>query len=246
MMRSSFLHRATLTRSQPEAKLLLDGFVGYIQTDGYQVYKNLDNMIQVGCWAHVRRKFNDVGFTTGLAAHAVIRCNKMFEVERKINELKLNPNERLLKREELLKPLMDEFYVWLDTIGECSGKLKEAVNYALNQKESLYRMLEDGRLQLSNNLAEQKIRPVAMGRKNYLFSTSERGAAANAIAYTLIETAKLNGIIPYEYLKYLFTHLPNTDFRRHPQLLEDFLPWSHNVKALCTTKTPLPVISLTA
>ena len=228
-------YRATLTRAQPEAELLLNGFVGYLQTDGYQVYKNLDNMIQVGCWTHVRRKFNDVGFTTGFAAHAVIRCNAMFEVERSLKEL--TPDKRVIKREELLKPLFDEFYVWLDTIDNPSGKLKTAINYAINQKLALYRVLDDGRLQLSNNLAEQKVRPVTLGRKNHLFSTSERGASANAIAYTLIETAKLNGLIPYEYLKYLFTHLPNTDFRRNPKALEDFLPWSLNILNNCTKKS---------
>ena len=194
-------------------------------------------MIQVGCWAHARRYFNDVGFTTGIAALAVILCNKMFKVERKIKKLNLEPDELKAKREELLKPLIDEFYVWLDTIGDCSGKLKTEVTYAKNQKAALYRLLDDGRLQLSNNLAEQKIRPFALGKKNHLFSTSERGADANAIAYTLIETAKLNGIIPYEYLKYLFTHLPNIDFQRHPELLEDFLPWADIIKNNCTLKS---------
>lgn len=224
-------YKSTLTRAQIEAELLLAGFEGYLHTDGYQVYKNLNNVDQIGCWAHVRRKFNDVGFTTGLAAKGVAYCNSMFDTERKLKDLA--PDVRCEKRKMYLRPLMDQFFDWLDEIGNCSGKLKTAVTYARNQKEALLRVLDDGRLQLSNNLAEGSIRPIAIGRKNYLFSTSEKGAMANAIAYTLIETAKLNGIIPYEYLKYLFTHLPNTDFRRQPELLEDFLPWSEKIKSHC-------------
>ena len=212
--------------------------------NSYQVYKNLDNAEQVGCWAHVHRKFHDIGFTTGFTAQGVAKCNSMFEVERDLKNLEVN--ERQDQRTQQLKPLIDDFFKWLDTIGDCGSKLKEAVKYSRNQKDSLLKVLDDGRLELSNNLAERSIRPIAIGRKNYLFSTSEKGATANAIAYTLIETAKLNGIIPYAYLNYLFTHLPNTDFQRNPHLLEDFLPWVDTIKAHCTNKPPLSVSSLTA
>jgi len=238
-------YRSTLTRSQPEAELLLAGYVGYLQTDGYQVYKNLDNVDQIGCWAHMRRKYFDIGFTKGIAAQGVAHCNAMFEVERSLKDL--NPDERHKQRLSLLKPLMDKFFDWVDQESDgCSGKLATAMTYAKNQKESLLRVLDDGRLQLSNNLAENSIRPIAIGRKNYLFSTSERGAMANAIAYTLIETAKINGIIPFEYLKYLFTHLPNAEFRRNSELLEDFLPWSQNIQANCGKQDKQKAIASTA
>ena len=95
------------------------------------------------------------------------------------------------------------------------------------------RFLEDGNLEASNNLAEQAIRPLAIGRKNYLFSTSMKGAAANAMAYPIIETAKDNGLNPSKYLNYLFEKLPNMDFIRNPDILVDFLPWAKNVQVIC-------------
>ena len=95
------------------------------------------------------------------------------------------------------------------------------------------RFLEDGNLEASNNLAEQGIRPIAIGRKNYLFSTSMKGATANAMAYTIIETAKANRLNPSKYLNYLFEKLPNTDFIRNPDVLVDFWPWAKNVQETC-------------
>ena len=97
----------------------------------------------------------------------------------------------------------------------------------------LLRFLEDGNLEASNNLAEQAIRPIAIGRKNYLFSTSMKGATANAMAYTIIETAKANNLNPSKYLNYLFEKLPNTDFIRNPDVLVDFLPWAKTVQEIC-------------
>ena len=129
---------------------------------------------------------------------------------------------------------MDEFFNWLSTLYTVKGKLQTAVEYALNQKDSLMNFLYDGQLSLSNNFAERSVRLIAIGRKNYLFSTSVRGAQANAMAYTLMETAKLHGINDYKYLEYLFTHLPNTDFYRYPELLEDFLPWTHRIRQHCS------------
>lgn len=113
---------------------------------------------------------------------------------------------------------MDDFFAWLLTFSTVKGKLKTAVEYALNQKESLMNVLYDDRLQLSNNLCEQSMRLIAIGRKNYLFSTSERGSESNAMAYTLMETAKLHGLNDYKYLEYLFTHLLNLAFYNKNEL----------------------------
>jgi len=154
----------------------------------------------------------------------------MFEVERDLETL--TPEVRYIERQTRLKPNINEFYEWLGTF-TALGNLKKAVDYTLNLKVALVRVLENGRLQLSNNHCEQMITPLVVGRKNHLFSTSERGATANAIAYSIIQTAKANGLDPFKYLEYLFTHLPNLDFRQQPELLEDFLPWSENVKANC-------------
>jgi transposase len=183
-------YQSSLTRSQKEADKLLLGFRGYLHTDGYQVYKNLDGIVQIGCWAHVRRKFKDVGFSTGKAATAIAYCNKLFAIERKLTHLP--PDMRKQKRLHILKPIMDEFFAWLLTFGTVKGKLHTAVEYAFKQKESLMSILYDGDLQLSNNFAERHIRLIALGRKNYLFSTSVRGAQANAMAYTLLCSALVN------------------------------------------------------
>lgn len=113
------------------------------------------------------------------------------------------------------------------------GKLQTAVTYTLNQKKELMTFLEDGRLPATNNLAEQAIKTVVMGRKNFLFSTSVAGAEANAIAYSVVNTAKENGINVYNYLTYLFENLPNIEFRANLDLLKDFLPWSKNIQENC-------------
>ena len=116
------------------------------------------------------------------------------------------------------------------------GKLQTAVMYALNQKVELLRFLEDGNLEASNNLAEQGIRPIAIGRKNYLFSTSMKGATANAMAYTIIETAKANGLNVFTYLEFLLMWMPDTDWNDHPEDLEDLMPCSEISKSICQNR----------
>lgn len=113
------------------------------------------------------------------------------------------------------------------------GKLQTAVIYALSQKVELLCFLKDGNLKSSNNLAEQGIRPITIGRKNYLFSTIMKGATTNAMAYTIIETAKANRLNPSKYLNYIFEKLPNTDFITNSDVLVDFLLWSKTVQELC-------------
>ena len=113
------------------------------------------------------------------------------------------------------------------------SKLGKAMNYAQNHRKGLESFLEDGNCSLSNNLAENSIRPFTIGRKNWLFSGSPKGAAASAAVYSLIETCKANGINEYKYLNYLFENLPNVEFQREPKLLEAYLPWSQGVQEIC-------------
>ena len=227
------VYHSSLTRARPVIEEVMAGFEGYLHCDGYVSYQKINGIITVGCWAHARRYFVEVSVPkdgTSQATTAIRYINKMFKVERELKSLE--PVERHKERQKRLKPIIDEFYDWLATLSAL-GKLRVAVEYALNQKESLVRILEDGRLQLSNNHCEQQIKTLVIGRKNYLFSTSERGADANAYAYSIIATAKVNGLDPFKYLEYLFTHLPNLDFYRQPKLLEDFLPWAQVVKEHC-------------
>ena len=226
-------YHSALTRSGDVAKELFKTFSGYLQTDGYQTYQNLLDIIQVGCWVHVNRKFKDVGVNFGKAGIAIKKINAIFKKDHEFDDL--SPNERLKRRQKELKPLIEEFFDWLETFTPVpKSNLAKAVEYAKNQKATLIRVLDDGRLLLSNNCCEQLIRPLALGRKNHLFSTSEKGATANAIAYTIIYTARENGLNPYKYLVYLFTHLPNTDFYRNPHLLEAFLPWHPYIQNICS------------
>lgn len=228
------LYHSSLTRSRDEIKEVLGAYQGYLHCDAYVGYKNISGIKDVGCWAHARRKFKEVPQPKGekqtKASIAVSKCDRMFKIERELKSL--SPEQRHLKRQLLLKPLMEEFFDWLGSF-EALGNLKKAVAYSLNQKQSLMRVLEDGRLQLSNNVCEQKIKSLVIGRKNHLFSASERGATANAIAYTIVVTAKQNGLDPYKYLEYLFTNLPDLGFRRKPELLKDFLPWAKLPQQLC-------------
>ncbi len=121
----------------------------------------------------------------------------------------------------------------IEGIRTVKGNLQTEIVYAQNQRQALTEFLSNGQLEASNNLAEQAIKPIVVGRKNYLFSTSVKGAKANAMAYTLIETATANGLNVYRYLTYLFEKLPNCEFLVNPQLLEDFLPWSKIIQENC-------------
>lgn len=112
-------------------------------------------------------------------------------------------------------------------------KLGEALNYALNQKDELMNYLLDGNCSISNNLAENSIRPFTISRKNWLFSGSPKGAAASVAVYSIIESAKANGLNPYKYLYFIFSELPGVQFRRHPEFPEDYIPWSQEVQKSC-------------
>ena len=184
-----------------------------------------------GCWAHARRKFKEVSTEHGKAETALQFCDQIFRLEREW--MHLSPEERQAQRESKVRPIIESFYQFIEGIRTVKGKLQTAIVYAQNQRRALTEFLSNGRLEISNNLAEQAIRPVVVGRKNYLFSTSVKGAQANAMAYTLIETAKANGLNVYRYLTYLFEKLPNCEFLMNPQLLEDFLPWSKIIQENC-------------
>lgn len=224
-------YHSDLTRSQAVALKLLKGFKGVLQCDGYVAYKNLPHITLAGCWAHCRRKFHEVKAESGKAKIGLDYCNQIFEVERTLKDLE--PEERQKQRQILIRPIIEAFYDFISGFHPMKGKLQTAVTYALNQKDELMEFLNDGRLEASNNLAEQAIKSVVIGRKNHLFSTSLKGAEANSIAYTLIETAKANGLNAYRYLTYLFEKIPNCEFQRYPDLLKDFLPWTKIIQDTC-------------
>jgi len=201
---------------------LLDGFRGYLQTDGYTGYNAVvarNSLMHVGCMAHARRKFSD-------AVKAQGKKKKSGRVEKQAKQL--TPLERFNHRQQHAKPILERLRSWLDDSlpkvlpGSTAGK---ALNYLHNEWDKLTHYLDDGRLEIDNNLAENAIRPFVVGRKNWLFSTSVEGVNASANLYSLIETTKANGLEPYAYLRYLFTELPKADT---VEAIEALLPGNVN------------------
>ena len=211
------------TRSGKVPLSFLEGYQGYVQSDGYRGYDALDrkNGIKlVGCWAHARRKFIKVinaksgKKKKGVADKAINTIRKLYHIEKQAREKNLPPEAIYRVRQEEAKPILEKFHNWLllkaDIIPPQS-LLGKAVNYTLNNWKYLIGYIEDGRLRPDNNLAENAIRPFVIGRKNWLFSGSPNGAKASAALYSLIETAKANRLQPYEYLRYLLEKLPHAE-----------------------------------
>ena len=223
------------SRSGEIAKEFLKGFKGIIVTDGYAGYNDVEDVIHAECWAHARRYFyesiplleNKKMDTTSDGYIGVIYCDKLFEIERQIAELSVQ--EKKDKREELSKSILKEFFTWVNTTLNTkivvNNKLKKSLVYAQNQQKELSEFLNDGRIPLSNSLAERAIRPFAVHRKNWLFADTPDGAKANATMYSLIESAKLNKLKIYNYMKYLLEELPQLE-NLNDDILEKYLPWS--------------------
>jgi transposase len=226
------------TRSGSHPKRFLSGFKGYLHSDGYSCYHALSpNIRVVGCWAHLRRRLDEsvksvpLEERTGLPSQKGLDfCNRLFALEREFKKLK--PEERYKERWERSKPLMDEFYSWVNNVGALpKSALGKALHYALEQKPYLENVLLDGRLELSNNRAERSIKPFVIGRKNWMFSATQKGAKASSVIFSVIETAKENGLKPFEYLKYLFETIPNLA----AEPLDSLLPWSVSLPGYCKT-----------
>ncbi len=186
------------------------------------------------CLVHIRREFYRI---TRLLTKGQLKNSKAYQALQlmrpifyKENRLNYHTHEeKLVQRQLHIKPLVDEFYTYLENIDFPQGRLKSAIKNALRLKSRMYRIFEDGRVPLTNNSVEQAIRPSTIIRKNSLFAKSTAGAQSNAIFYTLGTTAKLNQLNIYKYFKYLFDHLPN----RKDEGLEAYLPWSKAIQAKC-------------
>lgn len=204
-------------------KRLLAGFKGYLQTDGYAGYNAaiaINNLTHVGCMAHARRKFSDAVKAQGRkkkrgkAHRGLTLIQKLYRIEQKARKEKLSPEQRYALRQKLALPVLDEIRKWLDEslpLIPASSVTGKALAYLNNEWDKLIAYLQDGRLEIDNNGAENAIRPFVIGRKNWLFSASVKGVKASANLYSLIETAKANGLEPYAYLRYLFTQIPTAD-----------------------------------
>lgn len=225
------------SRSGQIPNRILSGYKGYLQTDGYKGYgliSSNEGVIQQACMAHVRRKFFDAlkagASKTGKSKDALDMIGKLYDIEREIKDLA--PAERFRIRQEKAKPLLDNMYAWMmDLQNKIPPKslLGKALSYMNDQWPKLLVYLDDGRLKIDNNYTENKIRPFVIGRKNWLFADTVKGADASAAIYSMMETAKANGVDTYSYLKYVFERIP------YAETLEDFealLPY--NLKSVPT------------
>jgi transposase len=208
----------------------LGEYKGYIQTDDYIVYEVLGKtmgVVLVGCWAHSRRGFADVvkiSKKSENAEKALSYIRKLYAVEKEAKELELDYDGVKNLRQRKAKPVLLEFKEWLEEIIKKvppESKLGKAINYALGNWEKLIRYLEDGRIPIDNNFLENAIRPFVIGRKAWLFSDTPEGAHASAALYSLIETAKANGLEPYWYMRYIFEELPKATTREQ---IKNLLP----------------------
>lgn len=227
------------SRSEKTAQEFLKGYKGILVTDGYVAYNNIEDITHAECWAHARRYFlesiplDDKGKpnTSAYGYIGVTYCNKLFEIEREIE--KLDIDAKVKKRQEKSKPVLEEFFKWVNSMMSekivINNKLKKALTYVSNQQKELSEFLNDGRIPLTNSLAERAIRPFAVHRKNWLFADSVEGANANAIMYSIIESAKINNLNIEKYIRYLLEELPQLENITDEKEIERYLPWSNEL-----------------
>lgn len=221
----------------------LDGFNGFLHVDGYAAYSSIDNTARnVGCLAHARRKLIEAEENTSKDCQEIDSLKEGLEIFASIAAIEqklasLSVEERFNQRQEKIKPLMNALGTWCNTQSSKiipQSKYGKALTYLKNQWAYLVRFLEDGRLETTNNLAERSIKPFVIGRKNWLFNDTPRGANASAVIFSLVETAKANNIDPYSYLLYIFKQAPTLS-QENKDWVETFLPDA--IPEYCKTNT---------
>jgi len=235
------------TRGGYHPKEFLKDYRGYLTTDGYKPYHSLpDNIMVTGCMSHARRRFDECltilkkdmkngEWKNSIAHEAMERIGKLYKIEEDIREKPCE--ERLEIRQKQSKPLVDAYFDWLHSMDtedlDSKSKIGDAILYSLRQEKYLRRFLEDSHISIDNNAAERSLKNFCIGRRNWLFCKSIRGAEASAIIYSIVETAKMNNLRPYFYL----THVLDT-MRRHQNdtsydFIDDLLPWSTKLPEEC-------------
>lgn len=207
-------------RSGRAAREILDGFKGYLQTDGYQVYDSIaaesKDIIHLNCWAHARREF-DKAFTNDQkrASIALAFTQALYKIEAEARDKEMNAEERKELRLQKSLPVLNAFGKWMAEelkSGEVLPKsaIGKAITYTLGRWDNLNAYLNDGMLEIDNNLIENTIRPIALGRKNYLFAGSHEGAKRAAVVYSFLAMCKMEGVNPAAWLKYVLDNIQNT------------------------------------
>ena len=205
-----------------------------MHADGYSGFNGVfgqDKASEMACMAHVRRKFVDVQQSQGsaIAEEAVLRIAGLYAIEKAVRGNP--PDDRVVMRQEKAMPIFDELAAWLHIqLPKISGKspLAKAIRYALDRMAKARPYLDNGFLELDNNTVERQMKPVAIGRKNWTFAGSQGGGKAMAIAYTLIETAKLNGVDPQAWLTDILARIADHKITR----IDELLPWRYAASAV--------------
>ena len=229
------------SRGGYHAEEFLKGFSGYLICDGFSGYNKLKGVIRCGCLAHMRRYWKEAlpgksrkSSDKTPAEIGLNYCNQLFELEKEYADL--DADTRKAKRLETESAIWEAYWSWLKTVKPAGGsRLAKAVTYAKNQKPYMENYLLDGRCSISNNIAENIARPYAVGRKNFLFHDTVKGARASSIIYRLVETAKLNDLNIYAYLETVLLYMP--DYKNEPEGIEELMPWSDMIQQRCWIKS---------
>ena len=236
--RQIVLYEYQKTRNASHPRNFLKDYTGICVTDGYQVYHTLEKEREdlriAGCWVHCRRRFNDALEVIPKAQREksilylfMKQIQAIYREEGKMSGL--SSKERLAQRQLVVKPLVDAFFAYLkqkEPAVSKSGKIREAFTYALNQERYLRVFLEDGDVPIDNNASERAIRGFCIGKKNWEMIDTVNGATSSAIIYSIAETAKANGLKPFNYFEYLLTEIPKHADEKNTDFLTDLLPWS--------------------
>lgn len=223
-------------RKHERASNFLEGYQGIIQSDGYKAYSNVEDVKNMGCFAHLRRKFvevmdvapkgTEIKETETYKMYQML--NKLFHLEKVYDKKYRNDFDRITEeRKKNSLPVLDEFYQKVKAVYPHSVEkthLHTALTYAINNEKYLRYYIEDGRVEISNNSAERCCKVFAIGRKNFLFSNSINGAKASGAAYSIIESAKMNKLKPYDYIEYILTKMAGNKLTEN--MLEEIMPWS--------------------
>ncbi len=249
------------TRHHDYPAQFLREFRGVLETDGLQQYHMLEQILpgfrSANCWCHARRSFTDALKAMGtkadpktvhesIAYQALEKIGKFYKIENTLANLPVD--ERLTERQSRIKPLVEDYFAWVKKLLSSGavlpkGKTAEGLNYCINQEKYLKVFLEDGSVPIDNLASERAIRPFTIGRNNWMFMNTIRGAECSAAIYSLVETAKANGLHVYRYFEYLLTELAklaqdpeNLDEHKNlkaSEKLDPFMPWSKELPAIC-------------
>lgn len=230
------IYRFENDRKHERVKNYLNGYTNVVQSDGYAAYQNLEGVTNMGCFAHLRRGFVEAieaapkgtDVKNSVTQRLVNLLDELFRLEKVYNKKYKNDYDQILKaRLKDSLPIYNAFYEKVKEIYPYAVKkthLYEALTYAINNEKCLSYFLEDGRVELSNNVAERCIKDFVIGRSNFLFSNSVLGAQASGSAYSIVVSAKLNNLKPYDYIEYILNQMKGQKLT--DELLEAIMPWS--------------------